>query len=107
MARTRNDARLENPKGSRSSFNFRTSPSRSDRFGRFTEGIARGMGTPWFIIILTLFVVVWMAYRSADGVLLMPAGKWPPISIGATRPGPASVEFGSVTLIVGFDSTSR
>ncbi len=63
MARARNDARLENPKGSRSSFNFRTSPSRNDRFGRFTEAIARGMGTPLFIIILTLFVVAWMLYN--------------------------------------------
>jgi len=35
-----------------------------DRFGRATEAIARGMGTPWFLIILTVFVLLWMAYNT-------------------------------------------
>ncbi|MEC5150468.1 putative membrane protein [Cryobacterium psychrotolerans] len=36
----------------------------SDRFGRLTEAIARGMGTPWFLLGLTLFVVFWMGWNT-------------------------------------------
>ena len=40
-------------------------PARSrDRFGRFTEAIARGMGTPWFLLGLTIFCVVWLTFNS-------------------------------------------
>ena len=60
MARAaRNDGRLDAPKGLRpglTPFRF----GGRDRFGRFTEGIARAMGTPWFLLILSLFVVLWM-----------------------------------------------
>lgn len=35
----------------------------SDRFGRFTEAIARGMGTPGFLAGLTIFVLAWMIYN--------------------------------------------
>ncbi|WP_430592561.1 DUF1003 domain-containing protein [Humidisolicoccus flavus] len=35
-----------------------------DRFGRFTESIARGMGTPGFLLGLTLFCAAWMIYNS-------------------------------------------
>ena len=38
-------------------------PSR-DRFGRFTEWIARAMGTPAFLLILTVFCLVWIAWNS-------------------------------------------
>jgi uncharacterized membrane protein len=38
-------------------------PSR-DRFGRFTETIARGMGTPWFLLGLTLFCVLWLMWNT-------------------------------------------
>lgn len=37
---------------------------RRERFGRFTEAIARGMGTPWFLLALTLFVVVWLTWNT-------------------------------------------
>ncbi|PZE25425.1 MULTISPECIES: DUF1003 domain-containing protein [unclassified Curtobacterium] len=37
---------------------------RGDAFGRLTEAIARGMGTPWFLVGLTLFVVVWMGWNT-------------------------------------------
>ncbi|QIK62364.1 DUF1003 domain-containing protein [Leucobacter viscericola] len=37
---------------------------RNERFGRWTEGIARGMGTPWFLMILTLVCVLWLAWNS-------------------------------------------
>ncbi len=56
--------RLDAPKGLRTSvlaFRNRTS---SDRFGRATEFIARAMGTPWFLIGLTLFVAAWMIYNT-------------------------------------------
>lgn len=36
----------------------------SDRLGRAMEAIARGMGTPMFLIILTIFVAGWMAWNS-------------------------------------------
>ena len=63
MARvsSRNEDRLDSPKGLRSSF----APRRQsrDRFGRGTEWIARNMGTPAFLIILTLFCLAWIAYN--------------------------------------------
>jgi uncharacterized membrane protein len=59
----RNDARLDAPKGLRSGLTpFRLGGR--DRFGRFTEGIARAMGTPWFLLILSLFVVSWVLYNT-------------------------------------------
>ncbi|GAA2180912.1 hypothetical protein GCM10009847_20660 [Leucobacter tardus] len=36
----------------------------NERFGRWTEGIARGMGTPWFLLILTLFCVAWLVWNT-------------------------------------------
>ncbi|QTX04267.1 DUF1003 domain-containing protein [Agromyces archimandritae] len=36
----------------------------NDRFGRFTELVARGMGTPWFLFGLSLFVAVWMLWNT-------------------------------------------
>ncbi|GAB3602269.1 DUF1003 domain-containing protein [Microbacterium aureliae] len=38
-------------------------PSR-DRFGRFTEWIARNMGTPAFLLGLTLFCAGWIAWNT-------------------------------------------
>ncbi|MGB4135766.1 MAG: DUF1003 domain-containing protein [Microbacterium sp.] len=38
-------------------------PSR-DRFGRFTEWVARAMGTPAFIVILTLFCALWLLWNT-------------------------------------------
>ena len=62
MARTnRNDNRLDSPKGLRSPLpRFQN----RDRTGRFSEAFARAMGTPWFLIGLTAFVVVWLVYNS-------------------------------------------
>lgn len=39
-------------------------PGDGDWLGRAMESIARGMGTPMFLIILTIFVAVWMAWNS-------------------------------------------
>jgi uncharacterized membrane protein len=61
MAR-RSEPRLDAPKGIRSTFTFRSSGR--DRFGRFTEAIARGMGTPWFLLGLSAFVVAWMTWNT-------------------------------------------
>lgn len=61
---TRNDARLDQPKGGRQSFTpFPRFRSR-DRFGRFTESIARGMGTPWFLLILTVVTIAWIGWNT-------------------------------------------
>jgi len=53
--------RLDAPKGLRTPLVPRWQSR--DRFGRFTEAIARGMGTPWFLFVLSLFVVGWMVYN--------------------------------------------
>ena len=63
------DLRLDSPKGLRTPAlgrkrrRNRDRPSR-DRFGRFTEAIARGMGTPWFLLGLTFFAVSWIAWNT-------------------------------------------
>jgi uncharacterized membrane protein len=61
MAR-RTEVRLDSPKGLRTSFVPRFGEP-SDRFGRFTEGVARAMGTPWFLVILTVFCALWLTYN--------------------------------------------
>ncbi len=38
-------------------------PSR-DRFGRFTEWVARAMGTPAFLVILSLFCILWIGWNT-------------------------------------------
>ena len=63
MARAnRNEPRLDEPKGLRTPFRFGSSGQ--DRFGRFTEGIARAMGTPWFLFSLLIFVGLWLTYAT-------------------------------------------
>lgn len=62
MAR-RTDRGLDSPKGLRTSFvPFRG--GNKDRMGRFSEAFARGMGTPWFLVGMTLFCVAWVAYNT-------------------------------------------
>lgn len=65
MARisNRNEARLDLPKGLRSSFVPRS--NNRDAAGRFSEGFARAMGTSWFLFGLTLFVIVWLVWNTA------------------------------------------
>ncbi len=51
------------PKGLRSSFApFR--PSGTDRLGRFSESFARAMGTTWFLVGLTVLVIIWLVWNS-------------------------------------------
>lgn len=37
----------------------------NDRFGRFTEWVARAMGTPTFLVILTMTCALWIFWNSA------------------------------------------
>ncbi|GEP28053.1 DUF1003 domain-containing protein [Cryobacterium sp. TMS1-20-1] len=68
MARNnRADLRLDAPKGLRTGNLVglgRNGGHSRDRFGRFTEAIARGMGTPWFLLGLTLFAVAWISWNT-------------------------------------------
>ena len=57
------DRRFDTPKGMRRSPSFRGSGD-SDRFGRFTEWVARGMGTPGFLLGLSLFAIGWMVWNT-------------------------------------------
>jgi len=36
----------------------------NERFGRWTEAIARGMGTPWFLLALTMFCLSWLTWNT-------------------------------------------
>jgi uncharacterized membrane protein len=56
--------RLDRPKGERRLFSPRPSANRSDRFGRVSEGIARFLGTPKFLVYLTVFVIVWLVWNT-------------------------------------------
>jgi uncharacterized membrane protein len=58
---SRNEVRLDSPRGLRQGLPLF---QRRDRFGRFTEAIARGMGTPWFLFGLSIFVILWMIYNT-------------------------------------------
>jgi uncharacterized membrane protein len=56
--------RLDAPKGLRSTVLPARYRDSRDRFGRFTEWIARAMGTPWFILGLTVFVIFWIGWNT-------------------------------------------
>ena len=71
------DRRFDTPKGIRRSAPFRVSGDR-DRFGRFTEWVARGMGTPWFLLGLTLFVAFWILWNT----LAPPEWRFDSIELG-------------------------
>ena len=60
--------RLDTPLGrttplGRSTVTRAPAPSR-DRFGRFTEWVARAMGTPTFLLLLTMFCLAWIAWNT-------------------------------------------
>ena len=67
MARaSKSELRLDTPKGLRTSnlVGRKRNGRSNDRFGRFTEAIARGMGTPWFLLGLSLFTIFWIAWNT-------------------------------------------
>ena len=68
MARRNDSIRLDSPKGIRPAFGFR--PSGSDRMGRFSEAFARAMGTSWFLIGMSVFVIVWLTWNTVMPVEL-------------------------------------
>ncbi len=56
---------LDAPLAARSAREIKRSRSGSnERFGRWTESIARGMGTPWFLALLTVFCAAWLVWNS-------------------------------------------
>ena len=61
MARANRDNRLDSPKGIRQSLPRFES---RDRMGRFSEAFARAMGTPAFLVGMTVVVVVWLGYNT-------------------------------------------
>ncbi len=67
MARATRQASLDAPLGRTSTLGRTTrrapQPSR-DRFGRFTEWVARAMGTPMFLLILSLFCIGWITWNT-------------------------------------------
>ena len=63
----RRDVRLDAPKSARPSLVPRL-PGGRDRMGRFSEAFARGMGTPWFLVGMSVFVTVWLVYNSVAPV---------------------------------------
>ena len=57
---------LDRPKGEKRSLRLRRRPSSNpDRSGQWAEGIARFLGTPSFIIYLTLFVIAWILWNTS------------------------------------------
>lgn len=36
----------------------------NERFGRWSESIARRMGTPWFLFVLTVFTAFWLVWNT-------------------------------------------
>ena len=70
FTRRRGDAGLDSPQtGSRLGVTGLHSGrnedlSNNEVFGRWTEAVARGMGTPWFLLALTLFCVLWLVWNT-------------------------------------------
>jgi uncharacterized membrane protein len=61
------ERRLDRPKGDERRFGLRRrrpSNREPDRFGRSSEAFARFMGTPRFLIFLTVFVAAWLVWNS-------------------------------------------
>jgi uncharacterized membrane protein len=63
MARTSRQPSLDAPRGRTGMLSRNPQPSR-DRFGRFSEAFARGMGTSGFLIGMTVFVAVWLLWNT-------------------------------------------
>ncbi|MFC5928776.1 DUF1003 domain-containing protein [Cryobacterium melibiosiphilum] len=70
--------RLDAPKGLRSGTLGGRRGAGNDRFGRFTEAIARGMGTPWFLLGLTVFAISWILWNT----LAPPSWRFDSVSLG-------------------------
>jgi len=62
VERKRDRSRLDQPKDTRLQL-FRRPNIDQDQFGKFAETFARFMGTARFLLYMTLFVVVWLAWN--------------------------------------------
>ena len=82
---------LEDPRGRRAGVLTRTPAPSRDRFGRFTEWVARAMGTPTFLLILSLFCVGWI--------------MWNTIAPEAWRFDSALIGFTALTLILSLQAS--
>jgi len=65
--------------------------SSNEVFGRWTEAIARGMGTPWFLLVLSLFCVAWLV--------------WNTVAPEALRFDSAALGFTALTLILSLQAS--
>ena len=65
--------------------------SGNERFGRWTEAIARGMGTPWFLLALSLFCIAWLVWNT-----------WAPEHL---RFDSAAIGFTALTLILSLQAS--
>lgn len=54
---------LDQPREKRQGFGTRFRPN-PDAFGQFTESIARWMGTPQFLLWMTVFVTIWLGWNT-------------------------------------------
>lgn len=59
--RSSTDERLSQPQAARRKFVFSSNP---DSFGRATESIARFMGTPTFLLYMTVFCGLWLGWNT-------------------------------------------
>ena len=71
---------FEAPLGRRQGMLTRPPQPSTDRFGRFTEWVARAMGTPMFLLILSLFCLGWIAWNT----LMPPAARFDDANLGFT-----------------------
>lgn len=63
----------------------------TDRFGQWTEAIARAMGTPWFLLILTIVCAAWLIWNT-----------WGPTEL---RFDSAAIGFTALTLILSLQAS--
>ena len=90
MARPARQLTLDAPRGRTGMLGRTPQPSR-DRFGRFSEAFARGMGTSGFLIGMTVFVAVWLIWN-----ITMPR---------ALQFDPAETNFTLLTLILSLQAS--
>lgn len=64
MSLFKRDPGLDAPRGTGARAPRPAGASNSERFGRWTESIARGMGTPWFLLILSIFCALWLVWNT-------------------------------------------
>jgi len=90
MARASRQVSLDAPRGRGGMLQRAPQPS-NDRFGRFSEAFARGMGTSGFLLGMTIFVVVWLTWNT-----------WAP---PALQFDPADTHFTLLTLILSLQAS--